>query len=89
MLKKIFEILNLFLLTQRWFVEVKSRNLKFLILSFFTEAELKKLLRKLRDENPVSRDQVHLKELCRCDKNLPLLRTATSPFDKSESFVLH
>merc|ERR1712080_207812 len=33
--------------------------------SHLSEAELKKLLLKLRDENPVSRDQAHLKELCR------------------------
>ena len=34
--------------------------------SDLTEAELKKLLRKLRDEKPLNRDHARLKELCRC-----------------------
>ena len=45
-----------------------------------TEAELKKLLLKLRDEKPLSRDHARLKELCRCSRFTTMWNGMTTNF---------
>lgn len=47
---------------------------------YLTEVELKKLLRKLRDEKPLNRDHARLKELCRCSRFATVWNGMTTNF---------